>query len=92
MPEVEILGLVAGMFVALGYVPQIVRVWRLRSAHEISLSFNLLSLVGSILWLAYGMFLGLTSVIVWNGVNCALLILLLAMKLKYGMKHNTPKR
>jgi MtN3 and saliva related transmembrane protein len=91
MPEVEILGLVAGMFVALGYVPQIVRVWRLRSAQEISLSFNLLSLVGSILWLAYGLFLGLMSLIVWNGANTVLLILLLTMKLKYGMNHSAPR-
>lgn len=89
MPQIEILGLVAGMFVALGLVPQILRVWRLKSAREISLSFNLFSLIGTTLWLAYGLFLGLTSLIVWNGANDALLILLLTMKLRYGMNHST---
>ena len=77
------------MFVALGLVPQILRVWKLRSAQEISLSFNLLFLIGTTLWLAYGLFLGLTSVILWNGANDVLLILLLTMKLNYGMEHST---
>jgi MtN3 and saliva related transmembrane protein len=90
MLQIEILGLVAGMFVALGLVPQIVRVWRLKSAQEISLSFNLLFLIGTMLWLAYGLFLGLISVIVWNGANSALLMLLLTVKLKFGMDQNTP--
>ena len=78
------------MFVALGLVPQILRVWKLRSAQEISLSFNLLFLIGTTLWLAYGLFLGLASVILWNGANDVLLILLLTMKLNYGMDHRTP--
>jgi len=79
------------MFVALGLVPQVLRVWKLRSAREISLSFSLLFLIGTMLWLAYGLFLGLTSVIIWNGANSALLILLLFAKLKYGMDHSAPK-
>jgi len=90
MSQIEVLGLVAGMFVALGLVPQILRVWKLRSAQEISLSFNLLFLIGTTLWLAYGLFLGLASVILWNGANDVLLILLLTMKLNYGMDHRTP--
>ncbi len=91
MSQIEILGLVAGMFVALGLVPQILRVWKLRSAQEISLSFTLLFLIGTALWLAYGLSLGLTSVIAWNGANSVLLILLLTLKLRYGMDRSTPK-
>jgi MtN3 and saliva related transmembrane protein len=86
----EILGLAAGFFVALGWVPQVLRVWRLRDAQEISLAFNLLSLGGTALWLAYGLSLGLMSVMVWNSVNLALLMSLLAVKLKFGMGRSTP--
>ncbi len=81
----EVVGLTAGFLVALGLVPQIVRVWRLKDAQEISLAFNLLSLGGTALWLAYGVILGLLSVIVWNGTNTVLLVVLLAVKLRYGM-------
>lgn len=81
----EALGLAAGFLVALGIVPQVVRVWRLKDAHEISLTFNLLVLGGTALWLAYGISLGLISVIAWNGANLVLYLLLLTVKLRYGM-------
>jgi len=81
----ELLGLAAGFLVSFGLVPQILRVWRLRDAKEISLPFDLLSLGGTVLWLTYGLSLGLLSVILWNGVNCILYLILLSVKLKYGM-------
>jgi len=82
----EALGLVAGFLVSLGLVPQIVRVLKLRDAQQISLPFNLLSLGGTVLWLTYGILLGLLAVVFWNGVNCILYVILLSVKLKYGMR------
>lgn len=84
--EAEAIGLVAGLFVAAAYVPQVFRVWRLKDAGQISLTFNLMSAVGTVLWFAYGYILQLLAVMLWNGVNLALLLSLLAVKLKYGMK------
>jgi MtN3 and saliva related transmembrane protein len=81
----EYIGLAAGLLIALGWIPQVVRVWRMKDAQEISLTFNFLFLGGTILWLAYGLVLGLLSVILWNGVNLVLLAALLTVKLRYGM-------
>jgi MtN3 and saliva related transmembrane protein len=86
----EVLGLAAGFLVSLGLVPQILRVWHLKDAQEISLPFNLLSLGGTVLWLTYGLVLGLPSVILWNGVNCVLYVILLSVKLRYGMGRSGP--
>jgi MtN3 and saliva related transmembrane protein len=86
----EAIGLVAGFLVSLGLVPQIVRVLRLRDASQISLPFNLLSLGGTVLWLAYGIILGLLAVVFWNGVNCVLYVILLAVKMRYGMSRRAP--
>lgn len=85
----EVIGLAAGGLVAFGLVPQVLRVWRLKDAQEISLAFNLLSMGGTALWLGYGLLLGLVSVIVSNGINLVLLLSLLAVKLRYGMGHET---
>jgi len=82
----EALGLVAGFLVSLGLVPQILRVLKLKDAHQISLPFNLLSLGGTVLWLTYGIVLGLLAVTFWNGINCVLYVVLLSVKLKYGMR------
>ena len=89
--SIELVGLVAGFMVATGYVPQIFRVWKLKDAQEISLTFNFFSLGGTVLWLAYGFYLQLLSVTVWNATNFVLLSLLLAVKLKYGMRGQPPQ-
>lgn len=82
---IEAVGLVAGFLIAVGLVPQISRVWRLKDAGQISLTFNLVTIGGTVLWIGYGFNLGLVSVMIWNSVNLALLLSLLAVKLKYGM-------
>jgi len=84
----EALGLVAGFLVSLGLLPQILRVLKLKDARQISLPFNLLSLGGTVLWLTYGILLGLLAVVFWNGINCILYVVLLSVKLKYGMRRS----
>ena len=80
----EWLGFVAGACVTCSFIPQLIRVFKLRSAHEISLIFNTLLLLGLFCWLAYGISLGLTPVILWNAVAAVLVTTLLYAKLKYG--------
>jgi len=81
---VETVGFVAGALVTCSLIPQLIRVYRLKSAHEISTLFTTLLLVGIIMWLVYGIFLRLTPVIVWNAASIILVTLLLRAKLKYG--------
>jgi MtN3 and saliva related transmembrane protein len=78
------LGFVAGAFVTCSLIPQLIRVFQLRSAREISMLFTTLLLLGLILWLAYGVFFRLTPVILWNAVGTILVAALLYAKLKYG--------
>ena len=80
----ETLGFFAGLLVTCSFIPQIIHVYRLKSAREISMLFNSLLLSGIILWLVYGIYLSLTPVIIWNAVGAALVALLLTAKLKYG--------
>ena len=80
----EALGFVAGALVTCSLIPQLVRVFKLRSAHEISILFTTLLLLGIIIWLAYGIAFALTPVILWNAIGAVLVALLLYAKLKYG--------
>jgi len=80
----ESLGFVAGALVTCSLIPQLIRVFRLRSAREISMLFTTLLLLGLILWLAYGVFFRLIPVILWNAVGIILAAVLLYAKLKYG--------
>ncbi|MFC2063374.1 SemiSWEET family sugar transporter [Chloroflexota bacterium] len=84
MQPAEILGLIAGALVTASTVPQLIRVFKLKSAHEISLLFTILLLLGILGWLIYGVCLGLTPLILWNAVSTALVSLLTYTKFKYG--------
>jgi len=80
----ESLGFVAGALVTCSLVPQLIRVFKLKSAREISVLFTTLLLLGLIVWLVYGVSLGLAPVILWNAIGAVLTIGLLYAKLKYG--------
>lgn len=81
----ELLGWIAGAFVTFSLLPQIIRVFKLRSAREISMLFNSFLLIGVLLWLGYGIALRLPPVIIWNAIGAILTGLLMVAKLKYGM-------
>ncbi len=86
MSAQEILGFIAGLLVTLALVPQLIKIFRLKSAVEISLPFTILLLVGMILWLGYGILFQLLPVIFWNAVGVGLVATLLFAKLKYGRR------
>ncbi len=84
MFSAEGLGFLGGAIITCGFIPQVIRVYKLRSAHEISLLFTILLLLGTISWLAYGISFGLPPVILWNAITVFLALGLLFAKLKYG--------
>lgn len=80
----DILGYLAGFLITVGIIPQVVRLFKLKSAHEISLPFTLLFLAGGLCWLIYGIFMNALPMIIWNAISVALMCLMLAAKIKYG--------
>jgi MtN3 and saliva related transmembrane protein len=80
---VEVLGFVAAFCTTAAFVPQLVRVVRLRSAHDISLPTFLMFSVGVFLWLLYGIYTGSKPVIASNTVTLALSVSILVLKLRY---------
>jgi MtN3 and saliva related transmembrane protein len=80
----EYLGYIGGVLTTFCYVPQILRVFRLKSAKEISLLFTIMLLMGVLVWLFYGIFLSLAPIILWNSIGVVIVAALLYAKLKYG--------
>jgi MtN3 and saliva related transmembrane protein len=81
---IQTVGLVAGAFIAVSFVPQILKLFKLKSAKEISLPFSFLQLFGGIMFLIYGVLLSLPALIITNVVNTILVCLILYAKFKYG--------
>lgn len=84
MDWTEVLGFVAGLLISLALIPQVWRLYRLKSAREISLPFNLLFLAGGVCWLSYGISQRSPSLIISNAVNTSLVLAMLYAKCKWG--------
>ena len=78
------LGYMAGALTTFSFIPQIIRVFKTKSAHDISLIFNVTLFVGILLWLAYGILSKDKPIIIWNAIAAVLTCTLLYAKIRYG--------
>jgi MtN3 and saliva related transmembrane protein len=86
VPEVpnDARGFAAGVLTTIAFVPQVYRIVKTRSAHDISwLMFSIFS-VGIALWLWYGLRVGALPLIVANTVTLTLAVTILYLKWRYG--------
>jgi MtN3 and saliva related transmembrane protein len=82
-PWVEWTGFAGAFCTTAAFVPQLIRVLRLKSARDISLPTFLLFSVGVFLWLLYGIYTGSKPVIASNAVTLGLSLSILYFKLKF---------
>jgi len=80
---VDDIGFAAAFLTTAAFVPQLVRVLRLRSAREISLPTFLMFSAGVFLWLLYGIYSGSRPVIASNAVTLVISVSILVLKLRY---------
>jgi MtN3 and saliva related transmembrane protein len=83
MHTVNLLGFIAGTLTTLSFVPQVHKSWRTHSCNDLSLGMLLAFGAGVLLWLIYGLMLWAAPIIAANAVTLALVLVLLAMKMKY---------
>ncbi len=82
--SLEILGLVAATLTTGGLVPQTIKVWRSRSAGDLSLIMYLMIWVGTVLWLIYATIIASMALLYANAAAFVLVSLILYFKLRYG--------
>ncbi|MCW5753041.1 MAG: SemiSWEET family sugar transporter [Alphaproteobacteria bacterium] len=80
----EGIGLAAASLTTIAFLPQALKVWRSRSAADISLTMFLLFLTGVGLWMAYGLLIGSLPVFLGNLVTFLFALAILVAKLKFG--------
>lgn len=83
---VNFTGSIAAFCTTIAFVPQLVRVYRLKSARDISLSMFLVFSLGELLWLIYGLFIHSMPVILANAVTLALALAILWLKLHHDRR------
>lgn len=79
---VEVIGIAAAILTTTSFVPQALRIWRNRSARDVSLTMYLMMFVGQILWLGYGLVIGSVSLVLANATALMLVGSVLLLKLR----------
>lgn len=83
----EILGFIAGVLINAAFIPQVYRLFKLKSAREISLPFTSMLVAGGLFWLSYGILISSSSIVITNIVAVVLSALMLLAKILYGKTH-----
>ena len=78
----EAIGLVGACLTTFSFLPQAFRIWRSRSARDVSLVMYVMMTTGTVMWLIYGLLLGSPSLIFSNAAGFLLVGSVLALKVR----------
>jgi MtN3 and saliva related transmembrane protein len=78
------IGFLAASLTTISFVPQVRKVWRTRSAKDVSLGMYFLFTLGVAMWLVYGILIHAWPVIVANAITLVLAGAVLVMRIKLG--------
>jgi MtN3 and saliva related transmembrane protein len=83
MDNIKILGLLAGPITSITFIPQVLQIWKTKSAKDISILMLSLLIIGVSLWLAYGIIVKDVAIIYTNGMVLAMSLLMLYFKFRF---------
>ncbi len=79
----DIIGYVAACFTTFSLLPQILRIWRLKEARDVSLLLPLMIVIGSVLWSVYGILIRSAPVIAANGIALIIALITIFFTIRY---------
>jgi MtN3 and saliva related transmembrane protein len=82
-PTINFIGYCAATMTTLSFLPQLIRVVKLRTARDISLGMFLIFSVGTLFWLMYGLLSHSKPVWIANAVTLILSMSILILKLRF---------
>ena len=86
------LGLIAGVLTTIAYLPQLIKTWQTKSAHDLSWSMLIVLCAGIILWLVYGFYIQNIPIIAANIVTFLFTSMILVLKIKYKQESEVGER
>ncbi|MEJ5227980.1 SemiSWEET transporter [Thermodesulfovibrio sp.] len=79
----NLVGIIAGIITTSALLPQAIKIYRTKSARDISLAMFIFLAVGVTLWLIYGILIKEIPVIVANFFSLLLIVTIIVMKIRY---------
>ncbi len=88
--EMDLIGYAAATMTTVSFVPQLLRVIRLRSARDISLGMFLIFSAGTFTWGVYGLLVHSAPVLIANALTFVLSMSILVLKLRFDRNAAKP--
>lgn len=79
-----LIGMLAGILTTVAFVPQVLHVYKTRSAKDISFGMYAIFVSGVLLWLMYGWMIMALPIIIANAVTLVLAVAILVGKIRFG--------
>lgn len=83
MNKITLIGLIAGTLTTFSFVPQLVKILKSRSTHDISLIMYVVFTTGILLWLVYGILILDLPIIIANAIALTITLTILMLKIRY---------
>jgi MtN3 and saliva related transmembrane protein len=82
------IGYIAGFLTTVSLIPQVIKMWKTKSADDFSLAMLLIWCTGIACWVGYGVLMSSEPIIFWNLGTLLLAGSILGMKIKFTGKRN----
>lgn len=83
MDTIMVIGLIAAALTTGALLPQLIKVWKTKSAKDISTGMFALTSAGGLVWFIYGLFVNNFPIIIANSLAFLQAIAILFFKIKY---------
>ena len=83
MDYIKLLGLVAGTITSVTFLPQVIRIYKTKSAKDLSSTMLGMLIVGVAMWLAYGIAINDIAIMYTNGMVLFLSLIMLYFKFRF---------
>jgi MtN3 and saliva related transmembrane protein len=83
MDYIQIAGHIGAFLSSVTFIPQVYRVWKTKSANDLSMTMMIIVFTSTLIWLVYGVALMLWPVILANTVIAVLSLLLIYFKVTF---------
>lgn len=83
MSALQLLGLAAGTITSITFLPQVIHIWKTKSAKDLSLQMLLLLILGVSMWLTYGILVKDAAIIYTNSMVLTMSLIMLYFKFKF---------
>ena len=83
MDIINIVGAAGGIVSSVTFLPQVIKIWKTKSAKDLSMGTLLFLVLNVSLWLFYGILTNLYPIIITNGIVLSMVFIMIYFKLTF---------